>query len=525
MSEPKTNFAMLLRLLGARPRDVCEAVGADKSLVSRWTNGKQKLMPGHGWVDKVADYLLMLDGRLKEPVLSEVLAAYYPEDVLDTPTLRKEALLGWLTTVGHLPVQHQPGENGLVGLMMAKAAQFAASKESLDPAPAQKKPNQPLPMRNAVVYGKAGVQGSALQFIDLIMQQTEPQDILYACPEGLDMYTRDEKFGAVLMDRMMEMFAAGHTLSVVLRTDYKMTDVSAFSGRWLVAHLLGYVKSYYFDEFHKSYDDKMMAVVEGRMAMKVADSKQGDDSGIYTAIYFDGPTVAEVWGECSDYRKRSKQRFRYHLFEQPDGYLRGVVPLPDRAHYRFARLPHFGLAGMDRAQEDFGLSAEERERLLEDFGPLFVPVAFFEAQAPVRHLYCENDIEDALLKSRHVCPELSTICGRRVIMATQALVDQLVLMKRALEEHKNLEVCFLPDNQFKRLTLQIVCWGDVVAIGWIDRGKSTACKDYTNTNALTGFCESVWDRIPGMLKGRSLAIRKINTWLKKAKKYGYAVNG
>ena len=52
MREPKTNFAMLLRLLGARPCDVCEAVGADKSLVSRWCNGKQKLMPGHGWVEK-----------------------------------------------------------------------------------------------------------------------------------------------------------------------------------------------------------------------------------------------------------------------------------------------------------------------------------------------------------------------------------------------------------------------------------------------------------------------------------------
>ena len=65
MRKKLTLFAMLLRLLGARPRDVCEAVSADKSLVSRWCNGKQKLMPGHGWVEKVADYLLMLDGRLR----------------------------------------------------------------------------------------------------------------------------------------------------------------------------------------------------------------------------------------------------------------------------------------------------------------------------------------------------------------------------------------------------------------------------------------------------------------------------
>ncbi len=78
---------------------------------------------------------------------------------------------------------------------------------------------------------------------------------------------------------------------------------------------------------------------------------------------------------------------------------------------------------------------------------------------------------------------------------------------------------------FQRIRMQIAAWGDVAAIGWIAGGKSTACKDYTNVNALTGFCESVWERIPNMLKARRAAVRKLNTWLKKAEKYGYKING
>ena len=519
MREPKTNFAMLLRLLGARPCDVCEAVGADKSLVSRWCNGKQKLMPGHGWVDKVADYLILLDGRLREPVLREVLAAYYPDETLDTPELQRVVLLEWLAAVGHLPSQQQTDRPGLAGLVMARAAALSTPQ----PAPAPVEPPQPLPMKNAVVYGRKGVQGSALQYLDLVLAQTEPQEILYVCPEGLDMYTRDEKFGAVLMDRLMEVFAAGHTLSVVLRTDYKMTDVSAFSGRWLVAHLLGYVRSYYFDEFHKTYDEKMLVVVRDKMAMKVTDNRQTDDSGVYTAIYFDKPTVEQIWQECAGYQSRSKQRFHYHLFEQPDGYLRGVTPLPDRAHYQFVRLPHFGIKGAEWGQEDFNITDEEREKLLLDFSPLCVPASYYEAQTPVRYLYCEDDIEDALLKSRHVCPELTAMLGRRVVMTTQTLVDRLVLLKKMLEQTKDFEVCFVRDEYFKKLTMQIACWGDVAAIGWIAGGKSTACKDYTNTNALTGFCESIWAKIPNIMKSRRAALRKLETWLKKAAKYGYRV--
>lgn len=519
MREPKTNFAMLLRLLGARPRDICEAVGADKSLVSRWCNGKQKLMPGHGWVDKVADYLLLLDGRLRDPVLREVLAAYYPDEALDAPELRRDMLLGWLATAGHLPAQRQTDTPGLAGLVMAKAAQLAAQQEP--PRPTEAPP--PLPMKNAVVYGKEGVQGATLQFLDLVLAQPEPQQFTFVCPEGLDMYTRDVKYGEVLMDKAMEVFEAGHTLNVVLRTDYKMTDVSAFSGRWLVAHLLGYIHSYYFDEFNKTYGDKMLLAVKGHMAMVVSDAKEKDRSSVYTTLLFDRDSIDAVCKEIEDYRQRSRQRFQYHFFEQPDGYLRGVRPLTDRAHYQFARLPHFGIKGAERGQEDFSISDVEREKLLLDFGPLCVPVSYYEAQTPVRHLYCEEDIEDALLKSRHVCPELTAMLGRRVVMTTQTLVNRLALLKKMLEQHGNFEVCFVRDEHFQRLTLQIACWGDVAAIGWIAGGKSTACRDYTNTNALTGFCESIWDRIPGIMKSRRAALRKLDIWLKKAAKYGYRV--
>lgn len=519
MAQPKTNFALLLGLLGARASDVVKEVGVDKSLVSRWMNGKQKLMPGHGWIDKVADYMLALDGRLRDPVIPHVLSAYYPAKALGSAQACRAALLNWLATVGHQSAQHQPDRAGLAGLILEKAARLAAPA----PAPEPFQLLTPPPMKNAVVYGVEGVQGSALQFIDLILEQKQPQDILYACPEGLDMYTRDEKFGAALMDGMMEMFAAGHRLHVVLRTDYKMTDVSAFSGRWLVAHLLGYVQSHYFDEFHKTYKDKMMAVLKGKMAMKVTGSAKGGNGGVYTSIHFDAATVGAVWNEIESYRSRSKQRFHYRLFEQPDGFLCGVSPLPDRAHYQFARLPHFCVAGRDVFQNSFLLTGEEMALLEREFSPLLIPPEYYEPETPLRHIYCEDDIEAALLKSRHISQELSAITGRRVVMTTQALVNRLILLKQLLEAHKHFDICFLPGELFQKLRMQITAWGDVAAAGWIAGGKSTACRDYTNVNALTGFCESVWEKIPGVMKSRRTAMRKLNTWLKKAEKYGYAV--
>ncbi|MDR1617094.1 MAG: hypothetical protein LBR98_08815 [Syntrophomonadaceae bacterium] len=512
MNKPGTNFAQLLKLLGARPRDVCEATGANKAVVSRWMSGKVKLMPGHGWIDKVADFMLALDERLREPVIPNVLAAYYPDETLAAPERRRAALIGWLATTGHRQSEYQ--EKGLAGLILEKVRQLSA--------PEGKHTLEPPPMKNAVVYGLSGVQGSVLQFLEMATAQKTPIEMQFACPEGLDMLTRSRKFHPRFMEAVMGMFEAGHRMSVVVRTDYRVSDIAEFSGRWLVAHLMGYVRSFYYDDFVATSRDKILAVVPGVMAGRVSETEDGQ---LYAAIQFDSGTIEEIQSKIKEYQAKSKQRFHYHLFEQPDDFLRGIHPLPDRPHYQFARLPHFCVAEEEPFQAGFSLSDDEMERVRLDFAPFLSRPVFFTPDVPACHIFCENDIEDALLKNRHRCPELTAILGRRVFMRTQTLVDRLCLIKKLLEEYPHYEVCFLRDEHFRKLTMQVAAWGDKAAIGWIAGGKSTACGDYTNVNALTGFCAAIWNTIPGMMKSRRTAISKINTWLKMAEKYGYAVGG
>jgi hypothetical protein len=322
------------------------------------------------------------------------------------------------------------------------------------------------------------------------------------------------------MDAVMEMFEAGHRMGVVVRTDYRVSDIAEFSGRWLVAHLLGYVRSYYYDDFVASSRDKILAAVPGVMAGRVSETEDGQ---LYTAIWFDQRTVEEIQSEIEQYRDKGRQRFHYHLFEQPDEFLRGVHPLPDRPHYQFARLPHFCVAGEESFGADFGLHDDEMDKVRLDFAPFLSRPDSFTPDVSARHVFCEEDIEAALLKNRHRCAELTTILGRRVFMQTQTLVDRLLLVKKLLEECPHYDVCFLRDEHFRKLTMQIAAWSDTAAIGWIAGGKSTACRDYTNVNALFGFCAAVWDKVPGMMKSRRAAMSKINTLLKMADKYGYVV--
>ena len=85
--------------------------------------------------------------------------------------------------------------------------------------------------------------------LDLLDQINE---LRFVCPAGLSLLTYDERYFCQLMERLMRTFSKGHRLYVVLRTDFKMSEVSNISGPWLVAHLLGYIQSFYYDDFHKT---------------------------------------------------------------------------------------------------------------------------------------------------------------------------------------------------------------------------------------------------------------------------------
>ena len=115
------------------------------------------MMADNRYVNAAADCLLELDGWLKSPVLWGVLAAYYLDEAMDALPQHRAAMLGWLTTVGWRSAEHQPDMRGLAGLAIDKVAQLTLSQPKT-PKEAAENP----PMKNMVVYGIEGVQGSAL---------------------------------------------------------------------------------------------------------------------------------------------------------------------------------------------------------------------------------------------------------------------------------------------------------------------------------------------------------------------------
>lgn len=506
MAKSNTNFAVLCDLLGISNQEMSIAISADITLISRWRTGTRALVAGRHWVKKITEYMLLVDKKQSSPVVTTVLATMYPTSFPHTDDEVRSVLEQWLCT----PLQKDPQYREKRQAQLLEA--FAATRSHGE--------NSAAPVTSRSIHGEKAVQQALLDMMDDITAAGKTDELLFVCPSGLSLLTYDEQYGKKLMEKLMAYFQNGGHLKVVLRTDFKMSEVSSFSGPWLVAHLLGYVSSYYYDDFRQLKGESMMAVIHDQLSFEIVHNEPRD----YTCtFYYDHATTESIRSKCNSKYDKSIHRFHYEYFQQPDEFLGDVVNMKTGPCYLYTRLPIFSLLGDEKLTKILG-SEDEMAMIRREFKPFFVMPEDSPANMPVYHILCEDAITEALDKPRHLSYELSDMVGRRVYLSAQDLVDQLIAIDNNVRARKNYHLCFLSESLYEQLRMQIGVWGSSCAIGWVNGGLSTACKDYTNVGALHGFCSDVWDRIPSLMHMRGSNKKKLQTWLRRAKNFGLDVN-
>ncbi len=505
MSETKTNFALLCDLLDAQPKALADAVGTDTTLVSRWRTGNRKLMPGRHWAPKVAEYLMERDGKRAEPVIKRLLSVLYPQHPMATDAHQLELLIGFLTEGGQRQSEYQQRRFALLNPLI----------------PGKLVP--PDHMRAAegprMQYGVPGLQGTVTEFLATVDKYDTPQEILFDCPYGLEMLVRDEVFAARALEKLNQLFERGHRLTLCIRSEYQLLNIALFTGRWLVLHLKGYVKSYYYQSDGIPDGQRMMAAVRGRIAFSVEDV-QTPVNGTYTSLMFQEAAVNDVWDRADAHRNAGQMRIRYGFLKQPGGALSGVQPPLFADSFFYADLPHCCVSGVEEMRALFGLTDQEIEVLKRDFLPLLTPPTAFRPEASVRHMFCQDDLEDMLLKNRHGAPWLSQMLGRQVYMTTRNLALQLQTIRDLLKSNRNYDVALVPRVIADRIRIQVGVWGSACAIGGANHLESAACTDPGLVGALNSYCLQVWDALPAAQKNRAANLRRLDTLLEKARRYG-----
>jgi len=511
--EYKTNLSLLMALFGVSGSELGRLIGVDRTLVSRWASGNRRLMPQRQWVTIISDTFMALDAEYEVQMIPALMSEVYRIGILQGEELRAQLLL-WLSQKG----QAQPLEAERRWALYAAFVSFRDKTAS--GMPASWRSVVTAEDDDTAIAGKTlGIpqaRATLLALADYLNTLPSPVRMTFVCPEGIGMITRDTKYGLQLLGKMIPLLQRGFTLDVVLRTEFSLSDVSAIAGPWLAAHLKDYIRSWYYDDFDTVENNRILMSAGDNFALCMS------GENYESVVYMDEANVRELGDICKGYLEKSKMRFHYEFFQKPENYLKEAVVPENETIFLIQRLPHFAIGGNDLPAR-FAIKKDAVPHLLSQFAPMFLSPDEIPASSVFCHILSMDAIEDALDRPRHLSAALTEMAGRRIYVQTQALVDQLSDMQTLVDSSPNYRVCFARDEVFEDIEMEIGAWGKRFVVGWVPGGRSTATTDATNAAALHGFCQMVWNDIPGLQKGSSAAKRQLSKLLNRAKKMDYTV--
>ena len=484
-----TNFAFIMDLLGITAKEFL-AYGFDHTLISRWRSGKRRLMPGRWQVAVIAGFFLQTDSQRDYPVLSRLLEIWCPAVICKADSEKKALLEIFLTENGQTDPDY-----------LKKRAVRLHCLQHHD------SDTHPTPQ------GIEAVRLGLLDFLDLIANHAEPLHFHFVFTEGLSVYLDDADFGSQFIDKLLKLFKAGHRMHTTMHSDTAMCEAWHFQKIKLYVNLEGYVSTQYYSDYIRQGNEKILAVAGDKYALRVTRDSFSDANSARINLYHDADSLAGIVDDMQKYITHARPQAYYGYFTKPNGWFVSTDIAKDRPCYLFTRLPHLGVVPPEDLAERFTLGDDELALLQREFHPLTLEPGYFNDDIPVRHIFCESDIEDALSKKRHLSYELSIMLGRKVWMPRHHLNQQLARILSMLKTRRNYEVCFLDSSHFNDLKLQIGVWGNEAAISWIPNRPALSCKNYLLVSCFQNHCVTTWNDIPAETRDPSAAIRKITQWI------------
>ncbi len=501
-----TNFALMMQVLNLSPQVMAAEMHTDTTLISRWRTGNRRLMPGRMWTRNLAGYLCAKDTERETAVLPRLLANYWPDLDYAQPAVLLEAMEAFLT----VPEQMDPAYR-------QQAADWINETLAGEIEPLQI--YMPLHIGSArTAAGAKAVRKMALTFISESLKLCATHEVVFFCPRGMELLTQESKTAENLASMATQALKREGRLSVICGSEYKPSDVEAFTGLWMAAHMKGSIVSYNHDTFNAQDDQHLIVVIRAQMALSVTYGEDGN--GVAASVYMDPDAVSALYARVKAYETDEALRIRRGYLADQAGYLRDMPAFPGGANYVLMQLPQFGHMPIEDYHRRYRLTRERVVELLSECRPLLQPVWDAPDGTPVRHVYSLPAIEEVLLESRRMLPAMSELCGKRVFMSSQDMVDILKRMRAMLTSRHGYEVCFLGEGAYVDLGMQVMSWGNECMICWTSGQHSVASKGKPIASALHHHCREQWERIPAHMRSRTAALKQIDQWLRKAQYYG-----
>jgi hypothetical protein len=301
---------------------------------------------------------------------------------------------------------------------------------------------------------------------------------------------------------------------------YGIEGSAHYARFWLVAHLKGIIRSRYYDG--DPPPEYYVAAIPGYWGGNAVTDPTAEDD-LVTVMYTDPRNIRRAEAHCADFINRSEPASQYGFLKNPLGSAenaRGWLP---------GRLPEWNEPGAEKPSGCFSaicrvpsvgvMTKAEFESTLVNDEPPAIPDYLFrdgEGFAPGEYkiILCRDDVREGLLHERTQNEPLSALLHRRAFISRKTLQAMLRRLLGEAERNDKFELALLPKSAFQKLELELVCWRNSAAVGWLQDGSESV---FANA-PITSGCFHVaighaWGRLHKGWKRKTLVTRALRKWL------------
>lgn len=486
-NEKKSNrLDYVMDLVGVRANALARMSDADHSLITKWRRGERRLTYTSKNLHEISVALLEID---KDGELMALIEPYKQGDEAPAETLR-QYLIG--KDLPALPPRTAPAERMTSG---------------------------EYTVQHRVYLGQKGLRSATIAMLDYIMALPPGRDIVGVFHGNYNWVVKNMSYVSMLIERLRSAFSRGATLTVINRKGYALTDVAAFAGPWMAAHLQGFIRSRYY-EGEMPEGERIVASIRDYWSLRAHEDREVED-GLFAAMFTDPLDIRQDVCTCDEYYAKSKPLSQYNFFKAPGGTAEDeklwsdmdTLPrweggiTPDGSFFTIQRTPCLGILSLDELKQLTGAVELPFPNYLFSRGGELSP-------GPHKLILCLEDVRKSLTRASTPSGVLGDLMHKPVSMPKEMSVT---LMKRVLtlmEDRHDFEVAIIPRVAFKKIQQEMICWQDSVTVGWLqDHSQSVFANDEVVSGSLYGSVEYLWDRLLSGWKRQGNIRRQIRKWL------------
>ncbi|MDR0530508.1 MAG: hypothetical protein LBG83_00355 [Oscillospiraceae bacterium] len=486
------NFDFLVDFLRI-PSSAFEAAGVMRSTLSLWRNGKRRFIPGHPPLEKAMDVILQAEDGAQIPLLPKILQLWYPFEPCETQAETRALLARFLC-------EKNTGQNQMKQKICGAHEEVRSTE-------------------GAFFYprGLQAMHMAILELSEAILTLPQPQIIRVCVPRCPELLSTSEAFVRAMTFHYRSFVQAGHRAQLTLCAARNSVNSLYWYPPCLYFGLQGTLDVQYFWRGEFAETDRILMITVGdQWACEVVQLCFEKPCYLETRIHRGADQIQAIREHMQSYQRIAKPLGIPHIWEANSEQLKHVRVLPDQSFYLFQSIPMFGVLPPERFEQTLTLTDAEKERVRQELAPLLLTPRFWDKETTVRHVFCKEDIEDALAQQRRQVFELSAFLHRRVWQSAKKLKLLLEEIELLLKAYDNYEVIFLERAEFKRgRQTQSIGFGATAALAWLNGKDSILYTEYCQTLRQQAISATIWASYSAAVRDRQANLNILRRLLEK----------